>query len=1370
MPDSGSRTSPAEQADETDKCRVPVVGVGASAGGLEAISEFLRNFSPARGLAIVLVQHLDPRHESMLTQILSRETQLPVAQAIDGMVVEADHVYVIPPNSALTIEEGRLRLRPRESEHAPFMPIDAFFRSLARECGRKAVAIVLSGGGTDGALGLQEVKGAGGLTFVQDDASARHAAMPRSAAATGCADFILPPADIAGELARLSGKLLTNGDAPDVGDMAGSDEALPKIFKLLRERTRADFSQYKATTIKRRIARRAALNGIDHLDDYFRLLVDDAAESKALYQDFLIRVTSFFREPASFDVLQSVVFPDIIRNRPHDAPIRLWVPGCATGEEVYSLAIALIEVMGDMISNTPVKILATDINDNVLERARAGTYVDNIAVDVSEDRLRRFFTKTNGSYQISKAVRDLCVFSKHDVTRDTPFAHLDLISCRNLLIYLGLPLQKRVLPYFHYALRPDGYLVLGTAETIGTHGDLYQVVDQDNRVYAKKPVPSRYTVEFPVSEARPGRAASAPPPTVRSPHGAIDDTRDEIDRLLAKRFGPPGMVIDANLTVLQFRGDVAPYLNPAPGAASLDVLKLVSEDMVIDLGDAIETAKRDKVPVRRDRCRVRQGDAERTIAIEVVPLGMTDGGPSAYLILFDETRPSAADSAAEAMGGSEGAPSDAGARVAELERQYAAARERLQSIAEENEATNEELKAANEEILSSNEELQSTNEELQTAKEEMQSANEELVTVNEELKHRNRELGQLNDDLVNFFGGLNIPVIMVNRELRIRRFTPPAEALFNLIPSDVGRRISDLRPKVELPDLEKSINQVIETLTSAEQEVQDRDGRWYVLRVRPYITADNKIDGAALVLVDIDALKRAAEQLKASRDNAEAIVETVLEPLVVLDEQLRIQRANAAFYRMFQLTADRSQGQSLPWAEPALIEQLRSALSSNSRVHDLEVEVGLVNGNRRVLLLNAHRIFWEGDGTRMILLAIEDITKRKREIEQAELLAREQAARVEAESQNRKKDEFLAMLAHELRNPLAPIRNAFFILQQQFAGDPLVDQVLRISDRQISHMSRLLDDLLDVSRITTGKIHLRRELIELQNAIKRAVESCHYLVGSRGQQLEVSVSPDPIYLEADPARLEQILCNLLNNASKYTDAGGEIRLAAAVEDGWVTIRLTDSGIGIAPDLLPRVFDMFTQADHSLDRSQGGLGIGLTLVKNLVRLHGGTVAAFSEGEGSGSTFVVRLPALNMRDTADQSDAAGQASGEAARRRILVVDDNADSARTLSMLLKLKGHEVAVAHSGVEALAKIEADRPDTVLLDLGLPEMDGFEVAERIRTDLGRKDVLLVAVTGYGRDEDRRRAREAGFDAHLVKPVDPRELESLLTNGRTSPAS
>ncbi len=651
----------------------------------------------------------------------------------------------------------------------------------------------------------------------------------------------------------------------------------------------------------------------------------------------------------------------------------------------------------------------------------------------------------------------------------------------------------------------------------------------------------------------------------------------------------------------------------------------------------------------------------------------------------------------------------------------------------------------------------------------MQSANEELATVNDELKYSNSELGQLNSDLTNLFSGLNIPVVIVNRELRIRRFTPPAEQLFNLIPTDVGRPIGHLRHELNLPNLDQLISEVIDSLEAKELEVTDTQRRWWLLRIRPYITCENRIDGAVVSVLDINVLKRNADHLRIASEYANAIVETIYEPLAVLDEDLVVQRANAAFYQTFRVTHQETYQQPLMqiadgiWDVPELLERLEALRAGTQRMRNWELELEIPAVGRRVFVLNGHRIQWDGEASQMVLLALQDVTARKRELDQSTQLAKEQAARAEAELANRMKDEFLAMLAHELRNPLAPVRNTLHILQQRVQGDPLVHHALQLSERQITHMARLLDDLLDVSRITRGQIQLREEIVELRHALEEAVESSRTLIDSRSHRLSVSIPEEPIYLEADKARLEQIMCNLLNNAAKYTEPGGKIELRAVREQDEVVIEVRDSGIGMSETVLPKIFDLFAQAQRSIDRSQGGLGIGLTLVKRLVELHGGTIKAFSSGQGQGSLFTVRLPV----GVSDANLLSGAGSGESQSashpRKILVVDDNQDAALTLALLLQGQGHEVTQAYDGPSAVAKAPESQPEIVILDIGLPGMSGYEVAAQLRQQSSLQNAVLIAVTGYGQESDRQRGRQAGIDHHFVKPVDLPKLLGLITS-------
>ena len=843
-----------EVVDQLDKpSGVPflVVGVGASAGGLSAYSELLEGFSANPGLALLLVSHLDPGQKSLLAPILNRVSQIPVIEATEGMAVEVDHVYVIPPATNMALTDGHLTLSPRMPSPLPHMPIDHLLRSLATIQKGRSAAVILSGGGSDGAIALQTIKAHGGVTFAQSEATARHTSMPRSAVQDGNVDHVLPPAEIARTLERIARHPYARESESQAVDHTLSlapASSTTDIVNLVRQRTSVDFTNYKQTTIRRRIFRRMALRGIQEPAEYLLLLRSDAKEVQDLLQDFLIRVTQFFRDPESFESLKTNVLPAIIDGRTPGSTIRVWVAGCATGEEAYSIAISLLEYLEDRPEKLVIKVLATDLNEVALEKARAGIYLDNIEIDVSPQRLRRFFVRQEGYYQISKAVRELCIFSKHNLTADPPFSRLDLISCRNVLIYMDVPLQKRIIPLLHYALNSNGFLFLGTSESVGSSRDLFDVIDARNRFFARSPILHGLPVNFSHAVAAEGqtrRPGREDPPLLWN---ALD-VQKEADRILLNRYAPVGVVVDESMTVLQFRGRTAPYLEPAPGMASLDLLRMLREGLLSEVRLAVTKAKSENAIVVREGIRLSEGDSLRVIRVDVLPFKVPLSGVRFFLILFQQS--ALADQPAVSVNSLEAVEPSDDERTIQLQHEINSLREYLQSVIEVQESTNEELKSANEEILSSNEELQSTNEELQTAKEEAQSANEELATVNDELRHRNNELGRLNDDLVNLFSGVNIPIIMLSRNLRIRRFTPMAEKTFNLIPSDVGRPISDIKSNLRIDDLAGVTNAVIDSLVPYESDVEDMTGRRYSLRIRPYITLDRKIEGASIVLVEV---------------------------------------------------------------------------------------------------------------------------------------------------------------------------------------------------------------------------------------------------------------------------------------------------------------------------------------------------------------------------------------------------------------------------------------------------------------------------------------------------------------------------------------
>jgi len=837
-----------------------VVGVGASAGGLEAFEQLLRSLPNDTGLAFVLVQHLAPKHESMLSELLAKATRMPVVEVTQGMRVQGNHVYVIPPNADMSISDSVLHLSPLSPDRALRMPIDSFFRSLADTHQSRSIGVILSGTASDGTLGLQAIKALGGVTFAQDEQSAKYSAMPRSAIAAGNVDFVLPPEAIARELKRIAThvKVLGPDERPEAEERITPDATLNKIFFLLRNFSRVDFSFYKPGTIKRRITRRMFLRKIDKLEAYLQYLRRHRDEVEALFNDVLINVTSFFREPDSFEALKTVAFPAIMAQKDANVPIRIWVPGCSTGEEVYSIAIILLESLGEKAPNTQIQIFATDLSEGIISKARAGIYPESVALDISSERLRRFFLKVENGYQINKHIRDIVVFAKQDLAKDPPFSKLDLISCRNVMIYMSQVLQKRILPLFHYALNPGGILFLGSSETVGGFGELFVPLDKKNRIYTKKPVQSLVPFDFGP------RFHSDQEIRVNAEVAKTLDLQKIGEQMLLYRYSPPSVIVNDRLEIVQFFGQTGPFLDPLPGDATLNLLRMVKTGLHLELRTAFQKAKRDSA-VRKDGVLVQEDGGLKTVNFEISPIKNIPGGERYYLVVFEEANRSIIEEpkknktqAAPATKTGKREMSQLELENKRLKEELDASREYLQSIIEEQRTTNEELRSANEEIQSSNEELQSINEELETAKEELQSTNEELTTVNEELQNRNEELSKVNSDLSNLLSSVNIPIIMLGNDFRIRRFTPMAEKVMNLIPSDVGRPVTDVKPNVKTPDLRKAIQRTIDSLEIQEFRVEDHEGRWYSMRIRPYRTLDNKIDGVVIVLLDIDTRRAKA--------------------------------------------------------------------------------------------------------------------------------------------------------------------------------------------------------------------------------------------------------------------------------------------------------------------------------------------------------------------------------------------------------------------------------------------------------------------------------------------------------------------------------
>jgi two-component system, chemotaxis family, CheB/CheR fusion protein len=1315
-----------------------VVGVGASAGGLEALERFFANVPIDSGMAFVVVQHLSPDFKSVMDELLARHTALAIHPVEDGMLVEANHVYLIPPKKEMIISGGRLLLSERDRQQELTLPIDVFFRSLAQDCGGRAVAIVLSGGGSDGSRGIRDVDEAGGIVLVQDLESAQFAGMPKAAIDTGVADSVLPPDEMP---ALLVEHVRFGLDVAKRSDAALPLQGLSAVYRMLEDEFGLDFTHYKPSTVTRRIERRLQLARSTDLQAYVERLRGERDELDVLYRDLLIGVTRFFRNEEAFAVLEHRVLPELLRGGRPDVPFRVWVAGCATGEEAYSLAIVLHELTS-RYGQRPVKIFATDVHRGSLEHAARAIYDEEAVAAVAKERRDRYFVRQGHGYQIAPEIRQMIVFAPHNVIKDAPFTRVDLVSCRNMLIYLQPAAQQKVLSLFHFALNRGGVVFLGPSESQAGLARDFETVDAHWRIYRK------YSdVRFPVDARTPARpfegrqhAAAFTAAPSRPPLTNLLSTYDA----LLDEFMAPSLLVNERGEIVHAFAGASRFLKPRDGRQGLDAFDLVASELKMVLVGALRRVQKEGAPVVYKGVRV--GDDEALYEVTVRPV-RGRGGPGYVLVSFAAPGPGAV-AAREAE--TEIEVGDVSReQIGALEVELSATKENLQAAIEELEASNEELQAANEELLASNEELQSTNEELQ-------SVNEELYTVNAEYQRKLTELTELTNDMDNLLASTDVGAIFLDAELRIRKFTPRVGDVFRLLPQDVGRPIETFTHRMHHPELAGDLRHVLGTGEPVEREVRHQSGRSFFVRVLPY-RAKGMVDGVVLTFIDVSGLKAAEDALFHERYLLNSLLGSVPDAIYFKDVRGKLIRLNQAMAaRVGVPDPAQAVGKTpfeLPARETALaLQQKDEAVLRGGEAEHYRLERRVLpDGSEGWDLATRLPLVDPGNSTVGIIGIYRDVTEQKR-------------AEEKIHEAVRRRDQFLAMLSHELRNPLGAIVTATALLKSTPTEPELQRKILDIFDRQSQQMARLLDDLLDASRVTQNKIELRRRVLDLRSVIKDAADAARSLMDARGLSFSLEVEPRPLYVDGDPARLQQIHVNLLSNAAKYTPRGGHVRLEARREDGRAVVRVRDDGAGIPPAMLESMFDLFVQSARTLDRSDGGIGVGLTLVRSLVTMHGGEVTAHSEGEGKGSEFVVRLP-LAAAAAAEVTEGPRPFTARGGATKIVIVEDNRDSREMMCHFLELAGFDCHSAGDGVEGLALIEQVRPDVALVDVGLPGLDGFEIARRVRQDPGHAGTFLIAVTGYGQPADRARAAEAGFDAHVVKPVQPEGLLRLLTQDR-----
>ena len=1417
-----------------------VAGVGASAGGLESLERFFRSIPVDSGVAYVVVQHLSADHKSLMEELVGRFTRIPVSEAKDGEELAPDHIYLLPPGKELELRGTQLAVFDRDTERALSFPIDRMLTSLAEQHGARAIAVILSGSGSDGSRGIRRVSTHGGLVLVEDPAIAAFDGMPLAAMETGVVDAVLS----ADGLARALVEHVNLGEAPQ-GDEA---RAIEQIIALLNERLGVDFDEYKRSTIYRRVLRRARMGNVKDLESYCRALSHDAAELTALHFDLLIGVTAFFRDAQSFAALESEI-EAIVRNPVEPArELRVWIAGCATGEEAYSIAILFDEALQRAGSKRSFKVFATDVHPGALKTASAAVYPHDRLENVGEKRLAEYFSfRADGAYQVVSELRHRIVFTQHDVLVDTPFTNLDLVTCRNMLIYLRPQAQRRALASLAYGLRVGGILFLGSSESPGDMAAHFDIVNETAKIFRKR-VHTR------------GMHRPDIPTRVRRGVGGVDIPRPETRLLpmydaLLDRFMPAAFLLSEQRTLIDSYSGAQKMLQVAPRRPTQDFLELVPQPARVALAAALARAQREPGPASYSNVAWPQPDgSQREFMLSAERLVLRNCDP-AYLVSLIEQhgRPDESLPAGRL---------DDATRLNDLELELSQARHSLQSTVEELEASNEELQATNEELVASNEELQSVNEELH-------SVNEELHTVNAEHQLKIAELTELNRDISHLLESIDVATVYLDRDLKIRKYTPRAAGIFGLVEHDVGRYLASFNHQLLYPTLMADVKSVRDGGPRIEMEVASHDNRWYFVRLLPY-RINSAVDGVVVTLTDATALAAAKSRAR----QLSSIVESSGDAIVGLTLDGTVHSWNEAAARLYGYSSMEMMGCSILKVVPAegheamreliaaaaggkefintesrrasktgealeiantmspvrdalgaiigictIDRDIREQKSLERRIRDSErryedlynnapdMYLTIDSRSGRIVEFNGTFLRMTGfsrdesqsmhafdlypedvqDAARDCLARIReggsvndvalrvkrrnddplDVTLSATAIQNAHghvvgsrWVMRDVSARRQAELQladaARMREQFLAMVSHELRSPLHAINAAFQIIDSPEADDTQRKRSEAVVRRQTRHMVRLVDDLLDVSRIMHDKLQLERAPLSVTEVARGAADAIAPSFHAKGVTLVTEGMEYALPTFGDASRLTQVFTNLLNNALRFTPEGRRVRMACRADGAIAEIVVADEGRGIDARDLTSIFGMFSQSRQGLARTEGGLGLGLTIAERIVTSHGGTISASSEGPGRGATFTVRVP-LDPRAAVVPPRKPREADG---RFSIVVVEDQDDARETLQALLQMEGHEVATAGDGALGFQLILERRPHIGLLDIGLPGMNGYDLAMELRKQLGAS-IKLVAMSGYGQQDDVRKAEAAGFDRHLTKPVDPRRLAAAL---------
>lgn len=1423
-----------------DPAQFPIVGVGASAGGLESLEKLFRALPARTGAAFVIIQHLSPDFKSLMDELMSRFTDLTIHRAAAGVKAEPDHVYLLQPGKELEIRDGAFELFDRDPHVGLALPIDRFLSSLGQDCGHRAVAVILSGSGSDGSRGVKRLHAAGGLVLVEDPDTARFDGMPRAAIAADVGAQVAPPDELASVLLEFV------SDGP--GTRSGPDSALlADVFIQLRGVLGIDFAQYKLPTVVRRLRRRVALRQLPTLEAYVERLRSDEQELAALGHDLLIGVTRFFRDPAVWASLESQVIPRLAEESTAESGLRAWVAGCATGEEAYSVAMLLLDATAGKSPAISVKVFATDVHSHALERAGQGIYDAESLANVDERRRRQYFiARSDGRFQVVPQLRHAVVFARHDLLKDAPFTQLDFVSCRNLLIYFRPAAQKHALSLLPYGLRVGGTLLLGPSEAPGEIAPEFEILDEPCRIYVKRRLSRRppvLSMTKPVVSMQRTRQLPADTPLLTLYDAVLDHVM------------PPSILIDADRNVIDSFAGAERLLRVRRRRSSADILELVPDGARLAVAAALTRAARERAGVRFDGIEWPQSEgATLNVDLRVDPLE-GDGKPRAYLIsiLSQEKAIEASPVSTRVAMGELSAD-----RFTTLEQELRQSRETLQSTLEQLESSSEEMQATNEELVASNEELQSTNEELH-------SVNEELHTVNAELQSKIHELSELNHDMRLLFENIEVAIIFLDSQLRIRRFTPRAAALFGLMEHDHGRALSGFQHPFKRASLMSDISVCRDTGQASEYEVTDHHGNTHLVRINSY-AGRGEAFGVVLSITDLTALAAARKRVEL----LSSIVDSTGDAIIGLDQHHQVTAWNPAAVRLYghsepealgmpfdRLIPEDARGEfntafQSAWSgsgvnletvrldregtpitvattlsavrdphgtvigvsqidrdirerrrrEQALAERERRLVDLYDHSPDMFAYVELRSGGIvefndtlvRMLGYSAQELSampFSGLYTRQSLEALrtfEETLRRTGEVRDLELTmvrkdgtsldvslsatgerdhtgevvrsrgvarditARKQAAKALIEA-SRMRERFLALVSHELRTPLYAVRSATSLLSHPSADEATRQRAIEVLNRQATQMTRLLGDLLDVSLITHDRFELARVPLDLREPVRSAIDAVVTTRAKAGVRVVAAIAEEPLPLLGDPARLEQVVTNLLNNAIRHSAAGSKVVVAAHRSGGRARVMVTDEGEGIAPDRLQTIFELFSRTREP-GAGGSGLGLGLGIARRIVAGHEGSINAESEGVGRGARFIFELP---LFDKPLRADGAGAGPAKA---RVVLIEDQPDACDMATSLLEMQGHEVFVATTGSTGIRAILDQRPDIALVDISLPDIDGYAVAREIRNRFGPA-LPLIALTGLGQPEDVKRSHDAGFSRHLTKPFDIEDLERVI---------